>query len=228
MWRPGHQGLSVTIPHKEQIVRRLSYADEQVRAIGAANTVVIDGVSLSGFNTDCDAAVDSVVEGIGETLQANPFTDRVALILGAGGAARAIAYGLHARGAEVVVSNRSLGRARDLGERIGVRHVPWEDFTSVKAGILVNCTPVGMHPNVDESPCPKSYLRRDMVIFDAVYNPEQTLFIKQARDVGCRTVTGVDMFVRQAAKQFQHFTGDEAPQDVMREAVRRAIGAAKY
>ena len=94
--------------------------------------------------------------------------------------------------------------------------------------VLVNCTPVGMHPNVDESPYDKHHLRPSMLVFDAVYNPENTLLIKEARNRNCTVVTGVDMFVRQACLQFKLFAGQDGPAELMREVVRRVIGAAKY
>ncbi|HEY2893672.1 MAG TPA: shikimate dehydrogenase, partial [Pirellulales bacterium] len=93
---------------------------------------------------------------------------------------------------------------------------------------LVNCTPVGMHPNVDATPYDKHHLRPSMVVFDTVYNPENTLLIKDARSQSCTVVTGVEMFVRQACLQFKQFTGQEAPSDLMRDVLKRAIGPAKY
>ena len=94
--------------------------------------------------------------------------------------------------------------------------------------VLINGTPVGMHPKMDASPWDERYLQKKMVIFDTVYNPEQTLLIKQARKAGCRVITGVDMFIRQAALQFQLFTGEEAPSDLMRDTLKRMIGPANY
>jgi 3-dehydroquinate dehydratase/shikimate dehydrogenase len=94
--------------------------------------------------------------------------------------------------------------------------------------LLVNCTPIGMHPNLDDTPFDAKYLRPEMVVFDTVYNPEQTLLIKQAREAGCRVITGVDMFVTQAALQFYLFTGHQAPTDLMRQVVRRSISAVRY
>ena len=104
----------------------------------------------------------------------------------------------------------------------------WAARHSVVCDLLFNCTPVGMHPNVDESPFEKHHLRPSMIIFDAVYNPENTLLVKEARSRNCTVITGVEMFVRQASRQFQLFTGKEGPADLMRETIRRAIGAAKY
>jgi 3-dehydroquinate dehydratase / shikimate dehydrogenase len=102
----------------------------------------------------------------------------------------------------------------------GARHVAAE--------IIVNCTPVGMHPNVDESPFNKSNLKPSMVVFDTVYNPESTLLLKESRSHGCRIVTGVEMFIRQAKLQFALFTGMEASEARMRETLKRAIGPTKY
>ena len=93
--------------------------------------------------------------------------------------------------------------------------------------IIINCTPVGMHPNVDESPYDKSRLHSAMIVFDTVYNPENTLLIKDARSAGCTVVTGVEMFVRQASLQFKLFTGHDSPWEVMRDTLKRAIGPAR-
>jgi 3-dehydroquinate dehydratase / shikimate dehydrogenase len=93
---------------------------------------------------------------------------------------------------------------------------------------LVNCTPIGMHPNVDESPFNKSHLKPNMIVFDTVYNPESTLLLKEARSHGCKIVTGVEMFIRQAELQFFLFTGQEASGARMRETLKRAIGSVKY
>jgi 3-dehydroquinate dehydratase/shikimate dehydrogenase len=98
----------------------------------------------------------------------------------------------------------------------------------VKCDLLVNCTPLGMHPNLDETPFESGHLKKEMVVFDTVYNPEQTLLLKQAREAGCRIITGVDMFVGQAALQFYLFTGREAPIELMRQVIRRTISAVKY
>jgi 3-dehydroquinate dehydratase / shikimate dehydrogenase len=223
----GIKGLSVTIPHKEAMLKWVNDMDHSAREIGAINTVVFAEGKSQGFNTDYDAAMESILEGIGEAEGSNAIGGRVVLLLGAGGAARAIAYGLKERGADVVIANRNENRAKELSQSLDCRWADWSSRHTVKANLLVNCTPIGMHPNVNESPFHRHYLRRQMVVFDTVYNPEQTLLIKEAREQGCRTVTGVDMFVRQAAKQFQLFTGQTPPTDMMFEQVRAAIGAAR-
>ena len=221
------RGLSVTIPHKEQIVKLLDQIDPTAAAIGAVNTVIFDGETTIGYNTDCTAAMDSLSVAHGKGIRDDVFAGRVALVLGSGGASRAIAYGLLQRDAEVVIAGRSASRAASLASELECRHVEWSARHGVKAQIVINGTPVGMHPNVDETPYDGHYLRRHMIVFDTVYNPEQTLLIKQAREQGCRIATGVDMFVRQAAAQFELFTGHEAPLELMRQHVRRSIGAAR-
>jgi 3-dehydroquinate dehydratase/shikimate dehydrogenase len=221
------KGLSITIPHKEAALRGLSSVEGAARDIGAVNTIIFEGGDRRGYNTDYHAAMESIIKGIGEPDSENPVGRRVVLIMGAGGVARAIGYGLKKREADVVLTNRTDARAKQLAQQIGCRWVDWNARHSIKAHLLVNCTPVGMHPNVDETPFHRHYMRRQMVVFDTVYNPEQTLLIKEARDQGCRTVTGVDMFVRQAAMQFKLFTRQAAPVSAMLDNVRRAIGAAR-
>ena len=149
-------------------------------------------------------------------------------MLGAGGVGKAVVYGLARRGANVVVSDGVARQALTLAQRFECRSVEWSARHSIAADLLFNCTPVGMHPNVDETPFEKHHLRPSMIVFDAVYNPENTLLVKEARSRNCTVVTGVDMFVRQACRQFELFTGQEGPADLMRETIRRAIGAAKY
>ncbi len=141
---------------------------------------------------------------------------------------KAVIYGLTRRGANVVVADGVARQALLLAQRFDCRSVEWSARHSVAADLLFNCTPVGMHPNVDETPFEKHHMRPSMIVFDAVYNPENTLLIKEARSRNCTVVTGVDMFVRQAYRQFYLFTGKEGPADLMRETIRRAIGAAKY
>ncbi len=223
------RGLSVTIPHKEEVVKRLSEADGAVRGIGAANTVVFDGKNRLGYNTDYRAAMESLEAALdGPEEAAAKLKGKTALVLGAGGVGRAMVYGLTRRGASVVVTDGVARQALTLAQRYECRCVEWAARHTVAADLLFNCTPVGMHPNVDETPFEKHHLRPSMIVFDAVYNPENTLLVKEARSRNCTVVTGVDMFVRQACRQFELFTGREGPAELMRETLRRAIGAAKY
>ena len=126
-----------------------------------------------------------------------------------------------------MIASRTLDSAQELAHDNECRAVEWDTRYAVKTDMLINCTPIGMHPNVDEMPYPASQLRRNWIVFDAVYNPEQTLLVKEARQKGCKVVTGVDLFIRQAALQFKVFTEQSPPLDEMRLALKRAIGAAK-
>jgi len=160
--------------------------------------------------------------------RARPLAGRVALVLGAGGAARAFVFGLIRRGADVVVSSRTTEKAERLARALKARSISWDMRHMVKADVIVNATPIGMHPNVDESPLDLHSLRPNTIVFDTVYNPEQTLLYKQARERQCKVISGVEMFVGQAALQFRIFTGLDAPIEVMHEQLRRATGAARY
>ncbi len=203
----GVKGLSVTIPHKEAVLRHCSKVDRAVKGIGAANTLMFHDGEVIGHNTDYRAAMDSLSHVLKLDDGEQTLTGRTALILGAGGAAKATAFGLVHRGAQTVVAARNLDKAKSFAEQLKCRLVDWDHRHTVNAEIIVNCTPVGMHPNVDESPYEKHHLRPSMVVFDTVYNPEQTLLVKQAREKHAQVITGVDMFVRQAAIQFEYFTG---------------------
>jgi 3-dehydroquinate dehydratase/shikimate dehydrogenase len=148
---------------------------------------------------------------------------RVVLVLGAGGVARAVAYAMQREGALVSIANRTPERAQALAAEIGCRQVEWNARHGVLCDVVVNCTSVGMHPNIDETPLHPSYLRPGLIVFDTVYTPEQTLLVKEARERGCHVITGVELFVRQAALQFQLFTNRPAPVDLIRKVVKRAL-----
>lgn len=223
-------GLSVTIPHKEAVLARCTSCDDLVRAIGAANTIAFGPAGMSASNTDATAAVESLAAGIVDAdgpVKTGLIGLKSALVLGAGGAARAVAFGLRREGVEVTIAARTPERSRTMAAEVGCRAVEWSARYRLPYDCLVNTTPVGMHPNVNETPFDGEHLRPYMAVFDTVYNPETTLLIKQARSVGCRTVTGVDMFVRQAARQFRIWHGQDAPAAVMRDALKRATASAK-
>ena len=155
------------------------------------------------------------------------LANRKVLILGAGGAARGVAFALKRSGAVVVITNRSRERGKALAAELECQFTSWENRASEVCDILVNCTSVGMHPNLDESPFEQNWLNDSTLVFDTIYNPEQTLLLKYARDRGCVTVGGIEMFVRQAGRQFELFTGQAAPRDYMAETLRRSMSAAR-
>ncbi|MDZ4657355.1 MAG: shikimate dehydrogenase [Bythopirellula sp.] len=223
--RIGIKGLSVTIPHKEAIAKHLTKVDPAVKSIAAVNTVVFDGTEVIGYNTDYNAAMDCIEYSLGEIgAKPSPVKNQRVLVLGAGGVARPIVYGLKSRGALVTIASRTKQRSDRLAEAFDCKAIDWEARQRAQCDIIVNCTPIGMHPNVDESPISKTFLKPSMLVFDTVYNPESTLLIKDARARNCEVITGVEMFVRQAQLQFFLFTRQEAPPNLMREVLKKAIG----
>ncbi len=223
----GLRGLSVTIPHKESVLDYVDSTDRAVDHIGAANTVVMDGFDKMAYNTDFRAALDSIDATLGRGGSVDVLAGRAAIVLGAGGVAKAIVHALKLRNVDVTIASRTLERAEALAKKFNCQATDWRHRHAVKCDMVINCTPIGMHPHVNETPFDAKYLRRSTIVFDTVYNPERTLLIKHARDINAAVVTGVDMFVRQAALQFKLFTDQEAPEDVMREAIRKTIGAVK-
>ena len=210
------QGYSVTIPHKEAIMPAMDEIDPLAKAIGAVNTVVNRAGRLHGSNTDCTAAV-------GELEKVTELAGKTALMIGSGGGARAIAFGLRRRGVDLAVTDVVPEKARKLAEDVGCRWTRAEDVGTPRVDILLNASPVGMHPNVDQTPIPRSWLRPGCVVFDIVYNPIETRLLREAREAGCKTAAGFDMFVSQAVAQFELWTRRPAPADVMAEVVRRRL-----
>ena len=221
----GIHGLSVTIPHKVAVIDHLTKADPAVERIGACNTIVFRQGARIGYNTDYIASVGGIELALGGNAsdEESVLKNKQALVLGSGGAGKALAYGLVHRGAMVTVTDIDAERAVELSKHLGCEYDKWEMRESVHPDIVINCTPLGMYPKVEETPFPKSALRSNMLVFDAVYNPEHTLLIHSAMEKGCKVVTGVEMFVGQACYQFKLFTGQRASASVMRHLVKAAI-----
>jgi 3-dehydroquinate dehydratase/shikimate dehydrogenase len=223
----GIKGLIVTVPHKEAIPRFLTQIDDAVRDVGTASTVVFERGGVVGYNTDYRAFLSCLDEVFPDVARERMMVGKTALVMGAGGLAKAIVYALKQREADVVITSRTHERAKELAEQLKARTAQWYERQKVETNLIVNATPIGMHPNVDESPYDPTILSRSTIVFDTVHNPEQTLLVKGARDVGCRVITGVDLFIRQAAQQCAHFTGQEPPLELMRTELKRAIGPAQ-
>jgi 3-dehydroquinate dehydratase/shikimate dehydrogenase len=218
-------GYSVTLPQKETAAKLADEMDEETAAMCAANTLVMTEKGYRAANTDARAAMESLRANLpsSESGQPGALARRSALILGAGGVARAVAFGLKKEGVPFVITNRTPERGMVLALETGARFVEWVARHNVECDTIINCTSIGMHPNVDESPIHPSMLRAGMLVFDTVYTPETTMLIRDARERGCHTLTGVDMFVRQAGLQFQLFTGQAPPLDMMMKLVRQAL-----
>lgn len=220
-------GYSVTIPHKEAAAQLAREKEPNVETTGAANTLVRrDDGKFSAANTDYAAAVDSLKSFLAQKAQDGPvpqLSQMSVLVLGAGGVARAVAHSLHREGSQITITSRTEDRTQRLAEEVKCKAVDWHARHNVTFDVLINCTPVGMHPNVDEAPVHFSVLKPGVIVFDTIYNPETTLLIREARSRGCETITGVDMFVRQAARQFELFAGLTPDQATMRGIVRKAL-----
>jgi shikimate dehydrogenase len=215
--RHGYIGLNVTVPHKEAALRYVR-PDALAQAIGAVNT--LDFRNGAGTNTD--------VIGFMEDLSANGIMVKgnKVIVLGAGGAARAVVYGLAQAGAEVAVVNRSAERAQELSRTLLVPFVIKDlaDAASWGASLVVNCTSVGMYPNSDVSPWHADVpFPRGVTVYDTIYRPTHTKLMGQAEASGGRAYNGLGMLVRQGAAAFKIWTGVDAPIDVMFAAVRDAL-----
>lgn len=223
----GIAGVSVTIPHKEAIIPYLDELDEEARRVGSVNTVVNREGRLIGYTTDGAGALRAL-EGAGVALEST----RV-VIIGTGGAARAVGFALLGAGCGPltlvgVLPDQMERLACDLraaGARVYTCRAgtPEAERAVCEAELLVNCSPVGMFPKVDETPVPAELLHGGMCVFDVVYNPLETRLLSEARAAGCRVVPGVEMFVGQAAAQFELWTGRPAPVEVMRRVVTGAL-----
>jgi len=215
-------GLSVTIPHKQTILPLMDEVDEQATAIGAVNTVLIKDGRRYGSNTDVNAAVKAI-RGAAARAGLLPLDRRTVLVVGAGGAARAIVYGLHAHVRKLVIANRTVSRAEELAKEFEVDFCGLDEMSAVEPDILVNTTSVGMWPRVGESPVPRGMLRHGMVVFDAVYNPLQTKLLREAREAGALTTSGLEWFMNQAVAQFELWTQQDARREVMESVVRKRL-----
>lgn len=209
---PEMQGFSVTIPHKQNIMKYVDQIDSTAKGIGAVNTVVRRGSTLKATNTDAVGALDAIENVVS-------VKGKRMLILGAGGAARAIAYEAKRRGAHVMISSRNDGKARRLAADFGLEFVKRNNADNAEFDILVNATPVGMTPHDHESPVPKSMLKRK-VVFDAVYNPPLTRLLRDAKSVGAKTIPGTEMYLNQAALQSKLYTGRKPNTKLIRKLLQ--------
>ena len=225
------RGMSVTIPHKVEVMTYVDEIADVDRAIGAINTVVHDQDGLVGLNTDGPGALKALTDaGV-------DLAGKHVLMLGAGGVARAVAFTLawenRLAGLHLLDIDRSMlaGLASDLKNGTGVE-IQSEELTDrtlaaamATADIIVHCTPIGMHPKENASLVPAALFRPGQVVFDVVYTPLSTRLLADARSKGLQTISGVEMFINQAVLQFERFTESRAPADVMRRVVMEHLTA---
>jgi shikimate dehydrogenase len=223
------RGLNVTIPHKVAVIQFLDKLDHLAEKIGAVNTIVNDDGVLTGYNTDgagfLQALLEKGIEPRGKNI----------VILGAGGASRAISFSLADRGAHLVILNRALELdwAEELASRISqifakeveALELNRENLARMldRANIVVNATSVGMTPNIDETPVTSDLLKPGLIVFDIVYNPIKTRLLREAEAAGAKTISGLDMLVWQGALAFEKWTGLKAPVELMREEAIKVL-----
>ena len=218
------KGFNVTIPHKIEVMNYLNEIDEVASLIGAVNT--IDFKDLKGYNTDGIGAL----KAIGEVTNVK---NKNVVIAGAGGASRAISFYLAKYGADkLTILNRNVDKAQKLADDVLasalIDDVSSDDIRNMDlddADILINTTPVGMHPNVDDTPIASAEdMHENLVVFDAVYNPNETGLLKEAIKAGAKPVYGIKMLLYQGAESFEIWTGKKAPIDIMEDALRTTLG----
>jgi 3-dehydroquinate dehydratase/shikimate dehydrogenase len=210
----GVAGLSVTAPLKTGVFARASRTDELSQRVGASNTLRFDHGDWEARNFDVAGFLAPLLR------REVPLADARAVVLGAGGAARTAVWALLAEGARVEVAARRIDRAAALAEEFGVAAVNWPPRPGWD--LLVNTTPVGTWPAVEESPIDRADVQGDCV-YDLIYNPEETALLTWAKEGGARTIGGLEMLVAQAARQFTWWTGREAPLTTIEAAVRRFV-----
>ena len=206
------RGLSVTIPHKSKVIPLLDEVDESASKIGAVNTVVVDKARMFGYNTDVQGAMRPLE-------QVCDLTGQKCGVIGAGGAARAVSFGLLERGARVEIFARNAEAAHSISESFAVPVNQIESLWSSDVRVVINTTPVGMRGHSEgSSPVPAEALRGRQIVYDLVYNPLETQLLIDARAAGCTTISGLEMLIAQAALQFEFWTGTKPPIEAMRDA----------
>ncbi|KAH7517141.1 hypothetical protein FEM48_Zijuj09G0030800 [Ziziphus jujuba var. spinosa] len=247
---------NVGIPHKEAAIGCCDEVHPLAKSIGAVNTIVrrpTDG-KLVGYNTDCEACITAIEDALrvipqftmihlstvhevrsfvvkkqasnGGITRNSPIAGKLFVLVGAGGAGRAIAFGAKDRGARVIIFNRNYERAKALAAAVCGEALPYkylERFCPENGMILANASAVGMEPRLNETPVSKEALRSYELVFDAVYTPRNTRLLQEAVEVGAIVVSGVEMFIRQALGQFRLFTGGPAPEEFVRKLVQEQV-----
>jgi 3-dehydroquinate dehydratase/shikimate dehydrogenase len=216
------RGFSVTIPHKQSALQyaktNQDFIEPLAEKIGAVNTLIIslDG-KVKAYNTDYTAALEAIMSGM--KIKKVKLKELPVAVVGAGGVARAIVAGLSDAGAKIKIYNRTVEKAEKLAAEFNCEFAPLDDLENLDAKLLVNCTSIGMHPNIENTPVPKEYLNKSMAVFDTVYNPVETLLLKDAKKKRAKRLDGISMFVNQAMAQFKLFTGTDGNPDLMRETI---------
>ncbi len=217
----GVRGVSVTIPFKTEVIPFLDGVEGLAKKIGTVNTIVNRGGKLIGDNTDCKGALEALEEK-------TSLKGKKVLLLGAGGAARAIGFGLRGRDCRLILSNRSRKRGETLSKELKCHFLPMSSLFKmmpgeVEADILVNATSVGMHPRQGDTPFPRRLFKEGMVVMDIVYHPLRTRLLREAKARRCLTIDGLEMLIRQGVAQLMIWTGRRLDPKPIRDELYKAL-----
>ena len=216
----GIRGVSVILPLKTRVIPFLDEIEPVAAKIKAVNTIHNKQGRLVGYNTDWRGALEALEEEV-------ELKGKRVLLLGAGGAARAIAFGLKEKGSRVIISNRSADKGNELAKDLGYVCQPLLSLEGAEFDVIVNATSVGMSPYDAKIPLPKRFLREGMVVMDIVYRPLKTRLLREAEGNGCRIIDGLEMLARQGAGQLEIWTGRRPDVNQIKKDLRRAIGSAR-
>lgn len=213
----GVSGVSCTIPHKTAVIKFLDRIDPVAKTIGAVNTIVNDRGILTGYNTDWLGILNPL-------RKVTTLKNKQIALLGTGGAARAIAYGITQAEANLTIYGRDLQQAKTLARQFGGRAIPFNSIADIsQSDIIINATSVGMVPEIDKTPVSKQYLRANQLVFDIIYAPYHTRLLREAREQGAEVIHGTEMLLHQGLVQFKLYTGQEAPEAFMRELLLKTV-----
>jgi shikimate dehydrogenase len=212
----GLRGLSVTLPFKTQVLPYLDHIEDFAWKIRSVNTIVNEEGRLVGYNTDGRGALEALEEKV-------DLKGKKVLLLGAGGTARAIGFGLKEKGSQVIISNRSLDKANNLAKDLGFVCKPLSSINEPEFDVMINATSVGMVPNHAESPLPKKFLREGRVVMDIVYEPLWTKLLREAEEQGCVIINGLEMLAWQGAAQIEIWTGERPNIREIKEDLQRGL-----
>jgi 3-dehydroquinate dehydratase / shikimate dehydrogenase len=221
----GFRGFSITIPHKTHAfdyVAKHGKIEEKAKPIGAINTISISHAGeISGYNTDYAGLLNPMISRLGQ------LKGKRAAIIGAGGVSKAAAAVLTASGADVTIFNRTVERAKALADTFGCKFAPGDELNRIADedfDVVINCTSVGMSPDVNASPLSEGCITKRMTVFDTVYNPPKTMLLKYAVNKGAKVINGLEMFVEQAVEQYKLLTGDKADKLLIEKVLREKLG----
>ena len=212
------QGLSITAPHKSIVMEYLDWVEPTASEIGAVNTVVVGADTLLGYNTDAEGMIEPLNE------MAGSLSGLQVAVIGSGGAARAAVWALQQGNADVTLFVRDLAKGSRLAERFQISCLPLTNALFSDYAIVINATPLGSRgAAINETPATAEQLRGARLVYDLVYNPTNTRFLREARKAGCETLGGLEMLVAQARRQFKLWTGKTADPAVMHAAASNAL-----